>query len=173
MRVVLITTPLPPPSLFFSKEVLSLFAMPKVDPRNEVGAIIHTVSNRVLSNNTAKNIYGNVNYAKTFLQGTVINVFDGRTPGGKNAVWKLTVDFEMHSEEPTLRVKLKRVTVHRQHCTLGPVPAGELNQLARAGAIFDCLCISVASSSPCSRLAVASPPLLPTIVIIATAVAAR
>jgi hypothetical protein len=57
--------------------------MPKVDPRNEVGAIVHTVSNRVLSNNTAKNIYGNANYAKTFLQGTVMNVFDGRTPGGR------------------------------------------------------------------------------------------
>jgi hypothetical protein len=90
--------PPPPPSLFFSKEVLSLFAMPKVDPRNEVGTIIHAVLNRVLSNHTAKNIYGNVNYAKTFLQGTVINVFDGHTPGGENAVWKLTVDFEVHSE---------------------------------------------------------------------------
>ena len=80
--VVLISTPPPPPSLFFSKEVLSLFAMPKVDPRNEVGAIVHAVSNRVLSDHTAKNIFGNVNYAKTFLQGTVIHVFDGRTPGG-------------------------------------------------------------------------------------------
>jgi hypothetical protein len=89
-----------------------------------VGAIVHTVLNRVLSNITVKNIYGNINYAKMFLQGTVINVFDGRTPGGKNAVWKLTVDFEMHSEEPTLGVKLKRVAVHWQHCTLGPVPAG-------------------------------------------------
>ena len=140
--------PAPPPSLFFLNEVLSLFAMPKVDPRNEVGTIIHAVLNRVLSNHTAKNIYGNVNYAKTFLQGTVINVFDGHTPGGENAVWKLTVDFEVHSEEPTLEVELKRVAVHRQHCTLGPVPAGELNQLARAGAIFDRLRISVASSSP-------------------------
>jgi hypothetical protein len=101
-----------------------MFAMPKVGPRNEVGAIVHTVSNRVLSNNTAKNIYGNINYAKTFLQGTVINVFDGRTPGGKNAVWKLTVDFEMLSKEPMLGVELKRVAVRWQHCTLGPVPAG-------------------------------------------------
>jgi hypothetical protein len=156
--------PRPPPSLFFSKEVLSLFVMPKVDPRNKVGAIVHTVSNRVLSDNTAKNIYGNVNYAKTFLQGTVINVFDldRRTPGGKNVVWKLTVDFKMHSEEPMLGVELKNVAVHRQHCTLGPVPSGELNQLARAGAIFDCLRISVASLSPCNCLAVASsfrPPL--------------
>jgi hypothetical protein len=90
--------PAPPPSLFFLNEVLSLFAMPKVDPRNEVGTIIHAVLNRVLSNHTAKNIYGNVNYAKTFLQGTVINVFDGHTPGGENAVWKLTVDFEVHSK---------------------------------------------------------------------------
>jgi hypothetical protein len=78
------TNPLPP--LFF----LSLFAMPNVDPRNEVGAIVHAVSNRVPGNHAAKNIYGNVNYAKMFLQGTVVNVFDGRAPGGKNA-WKLTV----------------------------------------------------------------------------------
>jgi hypothetical protein len=106
------------------KEVLSLFAMPKVNPRNEVGTIVHAVSNRVLSDHTAKNIDGNLNYAKTFLQGTIINVFDGRTPGG-NAVWKLTVDFEMHSEDPALGVELKRVAVHRQHCTLGPVPAGK------------------------------------------------
>jgi hypothetical protein len=90
-----------------------------------VGKIVCAVSNRVLSDHTAKNIYGNVNYAKTFLQGTVINVFDGRTPGGKNAVWKLTVDFEMHSEDPALGVELKRVAVHRQHCTLGLVPAGK------------------------------------------------
>ena len=75
----------------FARSSLSLFAMPKVDPRNEVGAIIHTISNRVLSDHAAKNIYGNINYAKMFLQGTVVNVFDGRAPGGKNAVWKLTV----------------------------------------------------------------------------------
>jgi hypothetical protein len=65
--------------------------MPKVDPRNEVGEIVNTISNRVLSNHTVKNIYGNVNYAKTFLQGTAMNVFEGHAPGGKNAVWKLTV----------------------------------------------------------------------------------
>jgi hypothetical protein len=56
-----------------------------------VGVIVQAVSNRVLSDHTVKNIYGNVNYAKTFLQGTVMNVFEGRTPGGENAVWKLTV----------------------------------------------------------------------------------
>jgi hypothetical protein len=140
-----------------------------------VGVIVHAVSNRVLSNNTAKNIYGNVNYAKTFLQGTIINVFDERAPGGKNAVWKLTVNFQMPSEDPVPGVESSRVDIHRhwQHCTLGPVPADELNQLARAGALSDCLCISITSSSPCSRLTVASPPLSPAIVIIATAVVAR
>jgi hypothetical protein len=70
-----------PPSLFFLKEVLSLFAMPKVDPRNKVGAIVHAVSNRVLSDHTAKNIYGTVNYAKMFLQSTAVNIF-GRTRAG-------------------------------------------------------------------------------------------
>ena len=99
--------------------------MPKVDPRSEVGAIVHAISNGVLSDHTAKNIYGNVNYATTFLQGTVVNVFDGRAPGGKNAVWKLTVDFEIASKDPALGVELKRVAGHRLHCTLGPVPAGK------------------------------------------------
>jgi hypothetical protein len=61
-----------------------LFAIPKVDPRNEVGAIVHAVSNRVLSDHhTAKNIYGNVNNVKTFFQGTVIHVFDGPCRGGR------------------------------------------------------------------------------------------
>ena len=63
--------------------------MPKVDLRNEVGAIVHAISNRVLSDHTAKNIYGKVNYAKTFLQGTVINVFD-RHAGGEEC--RLEVD---------------------------------------------------------------------------------
>jgi hypothetical protein len=71
--------------------------MPKVDPRNDVGVIVHTISKIVLSIHTAKNMYGNVNYAKTFIQGTIMNVFDECKPGGKNAVWKLTVDFEMPS----------------------------------------------------------------------------
>ena len=55
--------------------------MPKVDPRNKVGAIVHAVSNIILSDHTTKNIYGNVNYAKTFLQGTVMNVFHERVRG--------------------------------------------------------------------------------------------
>ena len=145
--------PPPHPSLFFLKEVLSLFAMPKVNLRNEVGVIVHTVSNRVLSDNTAKNIYDNVNYSNTFLQGTIINVFDGHTPGGKNAVWKLMVDFKMHSKEPTLGVELNRVSVHRQHFTLGLVLAGEsINSPALAP-----YSIAFASPSPRRRPAVALP----------------
>ena len=68
-----------------------VFVMPKVDPRNEVGVIVHAVLNRVLSDHAVKNIYGNVYYAKMFLQSTIMNVFDGRALGGKNVVWKLTV----------------------------------------------------------------------------------
>ena len=82
-----------PPSLLssFAQSSLSLFAMPKVYSRNEVGAIVHAVSNRALSDHTAKNFYGNANYAKTFLQGIVMNVFDRHAPGGMYAVLKLTV----------------------------------------------------------------------------------
>ena len=77
-----------------------------------MGVIVHAVSHRVLSDHTTKNIYGDVNYAKTFLQGTIANVFDGHAPGGKNAIWKLMVDFEMPSKDPALGVECKRVTVH-------------------------------------------------------------
>ncbi len=83
--------------------------MPMVDPRNKVGMIVHTISKIVLGVHTAKNIYENVNYAKTFIQGTIVNVFDGCKTGGKNAIWKLSVNFEMPYNE---MVKLKRVAVH-------------------------------------------------------------
>jgi hypothetical protein len=49
----------------------------------------------------------------------------GARRGGKNAIWKLTVDFKMPSKDPALGVELKRVAIHRQHCTLEPVPAGK------------------------------------------------
>jgi hypothetical protein len=58
--------------------------MPRVDPRIKVGVIVHAISKIVLDNHTAKNIYGNVNYAKTFTQGTIVNVFNGPVLRGKN-----------------------------------------------------------------------------------------
>ena len=66
-------------------------------------------------------------YAKTFLQGTSVNVFNGCTAGGEDSIWNLMADFEMPSDSdvPVLRVKSKCITVHQQHCTLGPVPAGD------------------------------------------------
>ena len=45
--------------------------------------------------------------------------------------------------------------------------------LARAGAIADCLCILVASLLPCSRIALTLPPLSPAIIILVTTVAIR
>ena len=101
-----------PYPLLFPLLSLSLFIMPtntKKDPRDKVGEIVHAVANRALSDHTAKNIFGNVNYAKHFLQGTVMGFFDGRPPGGKNAVWKLTVNFEMPSDGT--EVELKRVDI--------------------------------------------------------------
>ena len=65
-----------------------------------------------LSNHTAKNIFGNINYSKHFLQGTVMGVFDRCAPVKKNAVWKLTVDFDMPSDDPGADVMLKRVAVN-------------------------------------------------------------
>ena len=58
--------------------------MPRTDPR-KAGATVQVAANRVLSDHSAKNIFGG-NFAKHFLQGTVVNVFDGREPWGENAV---------------------------------------------------------------------------------------
>ncbi len=44
----------------------------KKDPRDKTGTIIHAIANRVLSDHTAKNIYGNVNYCKYFMQGIAV-----------------------------------------------------------------------------------------------------
>ena len=84
LSCVVLNIPPPPPALFFLS-VLSIVIVcdAKFDLRNEVGAIVHTISNRVLSNHTVKNIYGNVNYVKTFFQGIIVNDFDGRAPGGR------------------------------------------------------------------------------------------
>ncbi len=71
-------------SFALSSLELSLYAMLKVDPRNKVGVIIHAIWKNALGNHIAKNAYGDVNYAKWFIQGTVVTVFDGRTQGEKN-----------------------------------------------------------------------------------------
>ena len=73
-----------------------------------MGAIAYAITIRALNNHTGKNIFRNVNYAKHFLQGTIVGVFDGRAPGGKNAIWKLTVEFQMPSNDLGAVVELKR-----------------------------------------------------------------
>ena len=103
MSCVVLKLPPQPLHIFLR---LSLFVMPtKVDGRKEVGAIVHAVANRVLSDHTAKNIFGNVNYSKQFLQGTVMGVFDGRAPGGEEC--RLEADDNLGIE-----IELKRVAVH-------------------------------------------------------------
>ncbi len=47
-----------------------------------MGMFVHAILKIVLGDHTAKNIYGNVNNAKTFTLGTIVNVSDGRVLGG-------------------------------------------------------------------------------------------
>ena len=92
--------------------LLSLLTMPmKKDPRDKEGTIVHALVKLALGEHTAKNIFGNVDYNKTFIQGTVMNVFDGCKPNGKNAVWVLRVDFMLPSDDPMAIVKLKRAEI--------------------------------------------------------------
>jgi hypothetical protein len=102
----------------------------KKDPRDEEGVIVHALSKWAVGEHTAGNIFGNVDYNKTFMEGTVVNVFDGRATGAKNASWRLMVDFRMPSDEQGPGIESKRVEILRQHCLLGPVPAGN-NPLCR------------------------------------------
>ncbi len=97
----------------------------KKDPRDKESAIDHALAKWALCKPTAKNMFGNVDYNKTFVQGTVVNVFDGGKPNGKNAVWVLRVDFMLPSDDPMAVVELKRAEIHHQHGIPGPVPAGK------------------------------------------------
>ncbi len=57
----------------------------KKDPRNKVGTTVHAIADRVLGNYAARNIFGNINHAKYFVQGTVVKVFDVHA-GGKECL---------------------------------------------------------------------------------------
>jgi hypothetical protein len=102
----------------------------KKDPRDEEGVIVHALSKWAVGEHTARNTFGNVDCNKTFIEGTVVNVFDGRATGAKNASWRLMVNFRMPSDEQGPGIESKRVKILRQHCLLGPVPAG-MNPLRR------------------------------------------
>jgi hypothetical protein len=103
----------------------------KKDPRDKEGVIVHALSKWAVVEHTARNIFGNVDYYnKTFMEGTVVNVFDGHATRAKNASWRLMVDFCMPSDEQRPGIKSKRVEILFQHCLLGPVPAGK-NPLCR------------------------------------------
>ena len=96
-------TPLAP--LFFCPIVLVIVCDAKGRPEERGGRDRPRRLKQSSERHTAKNIYVSVNYAKTFLQGTVMNVFEGHAPGGKNAVWKLTVCLQDACKEPALGVK--------------------------------------------------------------------
>ncbi len=85
VTVFLLSSPLPIPHYLFdccvnlrccprvTPVVIVLRSMPtNKDPRNEVGAIIYAVANRALSDHTAKNIFGNVNYAYPITSNPII-----------------------------------------------------------------------------------------------------
>ena len=97
----------------------------KKDPWDKEGAIVHALMKWALGEHIAKHIFGDVDYNKTFIQGTVVNVFDRRKPNGKNAVWVLRVDVMLPSDDLMTLVELKRVEIHRQHCIPGSVPSGK------------------------------------------------
>ena len=64
---------LPPSPLLLSSLpiIIVLQLIPtKKDPRNEVGAIVHAVANRVLSDHTAKNIFVFAGHRRGFLRWT-------------------------------------------------------------------------------------------------------
>ena len=110
---------------FISIVILTMPTKKDRNPRDKEGTIVHALTKWALGEHTAKNIFRNVDYNKTFIQGTNIYVFDGRKLNGKNAGWVLRVNFMLPSYDPIGTVELKRVEIHRQHCIPGPVLAGK------------------------------------------------
>jgi hypothetical protein len=87
--------------------------MPPIDLRNVVGETVHALVNRVLGNHSAKTIYGNTNWCKYLMEGTVANAHDGHKAGAKNILWKVSVNFPMPAEELDSKVEIWRVEILR------------------------------------------------------------
>jgi hypothetical protein len=52
--------------------------MPKIDPRNAPGTIVHAAAGKVLGKRKARAHLGITNYCLTFLQGVIIRSSDGK-----------------------------------------------------------------------------------------------
>jgi hypothetical protein len=98
--------------------------MPKIDPRNAPGTVVHAAADKVLGKCTAKAYLGNINFCLTFLQGVVVHASDGKEGGAKRAQWKLNANFSLLDQEGAV-FQTKNVDILRMHCILGPVPAGK------------------------------------------------
>jgi hypothetical protein len=82
-----------PLSLFLANligEYFSIAMMPKIDPRNALGAIFHTPVDKVLGERTTKAHLGNANYCLNFLLGIIICASDGKKGGTKCTQWRLS-----------------------------------------------------------------------------------
>ncbi len=98
--------------------------MPKIDPRNAPGTVVHAATDKVLGKRTAKAYLRNTNYCLTFLQGVVVHASDGKGGCAKRAQWKLNANFSLLDQEGAV-FQTKNVDILRMHCILGPVPAGK------------------------------------------------
>jgi hypothetical protein len=73
--------------------------MPKIDPWNASGTVIHAAADKVLSKCTARAHLGNINYCLTFLQGVVVRSSDGKEGGVKRMQWKLNANLSILNQE--------------------------------------------------------------------------
>ncbi len=60
-------------------------AMPKIDPRNAPGAVVHAPAHKVLGKRTAKAHLGNPNYCLTILQGAIVRASSDGKEGAQSA----------------------------------------------------------------------------------------
>jgi hypothetical protein len=91
----------------------------EVDPKERCGAVVHATANRVLGDKPAKNIYGNVNYCKHFLQGIVEEAVDRRKEGGKVPVIYLKAKWTVPGGAyPNGKIAV----VYKNSVILGPIP---------------------------------------------------
>ncbi len=97
-------------ALFFAHTLYIPFIMPKINPRNAPGTIIHAAANKVLDKCTARAQLGNPNYCLTFFQGVVVRSSDGKERGVKRVQWKLNANFSILNQEGA-EIELKNVDI--------------------------------------------------------------
>jgi len=80
--------------------------------KGTAGTTVYGLASVVLGKQVAVKKYGNLNYNKTFIKGSVIRAYDGRKQGAKQAQWKVEARWNIPGYEEGQVYTVRRQDAH-------------------------------------------------------------